>query len=370
MSMALRTLIVLAVLATSTLAASPTTVPAEPLSPPADVFVSGQDGYNTYRIPALLVTPKGTLLAFAEGRKSGKSDTGHIDLVMKRSTDNGRTWSAMQVVASDPPNTIGNPCPVVDRDTGTIWLPLTRNLGQDSERDINAGKSKGTRTVLLSSSGDDGLTWTKPVDITASAKLPNWTWYATGPGVGIQLKTGRLLIPCDHRVLGSTVYRSHVIFSDDHGKTWTLGGVVGDDVNECQAVELADGSIMINMRAYRRNTRCRAVSISKDGGLSWSAITDDFTLIEPVCQGSLVRFAGDATRKASVLFSNPASQQKREKMTLRISHDEGKTWPVAKLIYTGSSAYSCLAVLPDVSVGCLYERDNYGKITFVRVAME
>jgi sialidase-1 len=337
---------------------------------PVDVFVSGQEGYHTFRIPSLLLTAKGTLLAFAEGRKNGRSDSGHIDLVLKRSTDSGRTWSAIEVVASDAPNTIGNPCPVIDRETGTIWLLLTRNLGEDMERQIIAGTSKDTRRVLVISSNDDGASWSKPVDITASAKLPEWTWYATGPGVGIQLKSGRLLIPCDHRVLGASKYRSHVIYSDDHGKTWKLGGVVGEDVNECQAVELGDGSVMINLRSYRANQKCRAVSISKDGGETWSAITDDATLIEPICQASLVRFAGDATHKPMLLFCNPASQQKREKLTLRISHDEGRTWPIAKLIYEGSSAYSCLTVLPDATVGCLYERDNYGKITFVRVGTD
>jgi len=354
----------------ATLGAGPATISAKPVAAAVDVFVAGQDGYHTYRIPSLLVTAKGTLLAFAEGRKNGRSDSGEIDIVVKRSTDDGRTWSALRVVASDSPNTIGNPCPVVDRATGTIWLPMTRNLGSDLERDIIAGRSKDTRRVLISSSDDDGLTWSRPLDITASAKLPEWTWYATGPGAGIQLKSGRLLIPCDHRVLGSSKYRSHVIYSDDHGKSWKLGGVVGEDVNECQAVELGDGSMMINMRSYRANQRCRAVSISKDGGESWSAITDDHTLIEPNCQASLVRFAGDATHKPVVLFCNPASQQTREKLTLRVSHDEGRSWPVSQLICEGSSAYSSLVVLPDVSVGCLYERDNYGKITFVRLRLE
>src|SRR5688572_9034544 len=245
---------------------------------PVDVFVSGQEGYHTFRIPSLLVTARGTLLAFAEGRKNGRADSGHIDLVLKRSTDGGQTWSALSIVASEAPNTIGNPCPVVDRESGTIWLLLTRNLGHETEKEIIAGKSKDSRRVLVCSSSDDGVSWSKPLDITASTKLPDWTWYATGPGVGIQLKSGRLLIPCDHRVLGASKYRSHVIYSDDHGKTWKLGGVVGEDVNECQAVELGDGSIMINMRSYRVNQRCRAVSISKDGGQTWSPITDDSTL--------------------------------------------------------------------------------------------
>src|SRR5258705_10286373 len=146
------------------IAAAPATLPARPLSPPVDLFVAGQEGYHTYRIPSLLPTPKGTLLAFAEGRKNGRSYSGDIDLVLKRSVDNGRSWSALAVVASDPPNTIGNPCPVIDRETGTIWLLMSRNLGGDTERDIIAGKSKDTRRVLISSSSDDGQRWSKPLD--------------------------------------------------------------------------------------------------------------------------------------------------------------------------------------------------------------
>ncbi len=356
-----RSLILLILISAPTLADSPSSV---------DVFTAGQDGYHTHRIPSLLITPKGTLLAFAEGRKAGRSDAGHIDLVLKRSTDNGRTWSDLQIVASDPPNTIGNPCPVVDRTTGTIFLPMTRNLGEDKERDILAGKSKGTRTVLISESNDDGQTWTKPIDITATTKPRDWTWYATGPGIGIQLQTGRLLIPCDHQVLGSSSYRSHIIYSDDHGKTWNLGGVVGENVNECQAAELADGSIMINMRSYRPDQHCRAISTSRDGGLTWSPITDDKNLIEPNCQASLIRFPGDAKHKPFLLFCNPASETKRENLTLRISHDDGRTWPISKLMYKGSSAYSSIAMLPDLTVGCLYERDNYAKITFEKISIE
>src|SRR5688572_21245472 len=171
-------LILLSLVTATALATPPDTRPAIPLSPHSDVFISGQDGYHTYRIPSLLVTPKGTLLAFAEGRKTGRSDAGHIDLVLKRSTDNGLTWSPLQVIASDAPNTVGNPCHVIDRDTGTIFLALTHNLGQDRERDIIAGTSKGTRKVLMMSSTDDGLTWTKPRDITPTTKKTDWTWYA------------------------------------------------------------------------------------------------------------------------------------------------------------------------------------------------
>jgi hypothetical protein len=140
-----------------------------------DVYVSGEDGYHTYRIPSVIVTPQGTLLAFAEARRDGRGDTGDIDLVVKRSADGGRTWSAMQIVGDNGPNTVGNPCPVIDRTTGTIWLLTTHNLGEDREKEIIAGTSKGSRTVWVMKGTDDGLTWSAPVEITARAKRPDWT---------------------------------------------------------------------------------------------------------------------------------------------------------------------------------------------------
>ena len=194
-----------------------------------DIFVSGTEGYHTFRIPSLLVTAKGSLLAFCEGRKKGRGDSGDIDLVLKRSTDGGKTWSKLLIVADDESNTIGNPCPVVERSTGKIWLLLTHNLGKDREADITANKSKGTRTVWVASSTDDGQTWAAPRDITADVKDPAWGWYATGPGTGVQLTRGphrgRLVIPCDQKNTGQF---SHVIYSDDRGRTWKLGGKTAD----------------------------------------------------------------------------------------------------------------------------------------------
>ncbi|MCY3021151.1 MAG: sialidase family protein [Planctomycetota bacterium] len=337
-----------------------------------DVFVSGQDGYHTYRIPALLVTAKGTLLAFCEGRKGGQGDSGDIDLVLKRSLDGGATWLPLQVVWDDGPNTAGNPCPVLDRSTGTIWLPLTRNLGQDSESQIMAGTSKGTRTVWITKSTDDGATWSEPVEITQTTKDPSWTWYATGPGCGIQMQSGRLVIPCDHAVATTKAWRSHVIYSDDHGATWKLGGATAEKCNECQVVELAGGSLLLNMRSYH-GRKCRAVATSTDGGLTWSDVTSDAALVEPVCQASFLRYTLEKDHgKNRLLFANPASA-KREKMTVRLSYDEGKTWPVSKLVNAGPSAYSALAVLPDMTIACLYERGEksaYEKIALARFSLE
>ena len=340
-----------------------------------DVFVSGTGGYHTYRIPAVIVTKAGTVLAFCEGRKKSRSDTGNIDLMLKRSSDGGKTWSKPQVVWDDKSNTCGNPCPVVDQATGTIWLLLTWNRGDDHEKRIKAGTSKDTRRVFVCRSTDDGATWTSPVDITATAKRKDWRWYATGPGVGIQLRrgphAGRMVIPCDHSA-AKGMYGSHAVISDDGGKTWRHGQPILPDVNECQVVELTEGKLMMNMRNYRGASRgIRGVATSTDGGVTFSKVSYDKALPEPVCQASFLRYstAGDGGRNI-LLFSNPASKTGRVKMTVRASYDEGRTWPVAKLIHAGGSAYSCLTVLPDKTVGLLYERDGYKRISFARIRPE
>jgi sialidase-1 len=338
--------------------------PASPVQE-IDVFISGQGGNHTYRIPSIIVTPKGTVLAFCEARKRGTSDTGDIDLVLKRSFDSGKTWQAMQTVWDDGSNTCGNPCPVIDPATGTIWLLMTHNLGSDREAQIIDGTSKGTRTVWMTKSTDDAASWSKPVEITKDVKLANWTWYATGPGIGIRLKSGRIIIPCDNIAALTNARQSNVIYSDDHGATWKLGGIAGPDCNESQIVELADGSLLLNMRSYQANNR-RLISTSRDGGMTWSAPVEDAALIEPVCQASILRHDIEATRSSLLLFSNPAST-KREKMTVRLSRDQGKTWPVAKQLYAGASAYSCLTLLPDKSIGCLYEKGE--KTPYEKIAL-
>jgi len=337
-----------------------------------DVFTAGQDGYHTYRIPSAIVTQAGTVLAFCEGRKNGRGDAGDIDLLLKRSSDGGKTWSKQEFIWDDADNTCGNPCPVIDRDTGTIWLLLTHNLGKDTQAQILDGKSQSTRTCWVTKSTDDGVTWAKPVEITRDVKRPDWTWYATGPGVGIQTKSGRLVIPCDNYVTGTKTKQSHVITSDDHGATWKLGGVVGPNCNESQVVELADGHLTLNMRSYEANKR-RLVATSSDGGLTWTKPESDAALIEPVCQASILRYSGlRAGEKNVILFSNPASTE-REKMTVRASYDEAKTWPVASVLHDGPAAYSCLTVLSDGTIGCLYERGDkspYEMITFARFPLE
>ncbi len=329
----------------------------------SEVFVSGKDGYHTYRIPAMVVTTNKTVLAFCEGRKNSGADSGDIDLVLKRSTDGGATWSPQQLIWSDNTNTCGNPTPVVDQNTGVIWLLMTWNSGADKEDKINYREARDTRRVFVSHSADDGLTWSPPEEITASVKKPEWGWYATGPGNGIQLSRGkyrgRLVIPANHstsalRTNSATVPTfSHVIYSDDHGKTWHLGGNEEEKTNESAVAELSDGSLLHNMRSYHKQNR-RAVATSKDGGMTWSPVRLDQTLIEPICQGSLVRGTWPEDGKSRLLFSNPASL-KRDHLTVRVSYDEGATWATSKLIFEGPSAYSSLAMLPDKSVGCLFE---------------
>jgi sialidase-1 len=335
--------------------------PALPVPAGEPLFVSGQDGYHTYRIPALTVTTRGTVLAFCEGRRLGGGDSGDIDLLVKRSTDQGQTWSPQQVIWDDDGNTCGNPCVVVDRATEAIWLLTTWNRGDDHEREIIAGTSTDTRRVFVSVSRDDGLTWGKPQEITKAAKQDHWTWYATGPGSGIQIQhgphAGRLVIPCDHIEADTRHYYSHVIYSDDHGETWQLGGSTPQhQVNECEVVELAGGGLLLNMRNYDRTKKNRQVATSEDGGLTWKDQRFDPALIEPICQAAIERYRWPTAETASViLFSNPASESGRVNMTLRASLDEGQTWPVSRVLHSGPSAYSDLAILANGAIACLYE---------------
>ncbi|MGV3532470.1 MAG: sialidase family protein [Chthoniobacteraceae bacterium] len=328
------------------------------------LFQQGADGYHTYRIPSVTVTPKGTVLAFCEGRKNSGSDTGDIDLLLKRSVDGGRTFGEQVVLWDDGENTCGNPCTVIDRETGTIWLLLTHNLGGDNEKAITSKEATGTRTVWVTKSTDDGATWDAPKEITTTTKKPEWTWYATGPGAGIQLRDGRLIIPCDHRTDG---WFSHVIYSDDHGATWHLGGVAGPGSNECEAVELEDRTLLLNMRNYAPEKSARTVSRSTDRGMTWSAPVKDPVLIEPTCQASIRRYSWAADGRSRILFSNPAST-KRENLTVRLSYDECATWTVSKVLEPGAAAYSSLAVDGEGGILCLFEKGGKKGIEKIELA--
>ncbi len=331
------------------------------------LFISGTHDYHTFRIPALAVTQTGRILAFAEGRVHSSGDAGEIELVLRTSDDNGETWSNLRMIVREDDMTCGNPCPVVDQDTGTIWLWLSKNLADGGEGLITQGQAP--RTVWLCHSEDNGETWSTPVDMTDQVKQDNWTWYATGPGHGIQLRSGRLLVPCDHMVgihfdRGRDPYHSHVLYSDDHGQSWHIGGVVRDGTNECEVVELSNGDVMINCRNYVGGKR-RAVSTSRDGGLTFGEFFWDETLIEPICQASILSLSDP---DQTLVFANPASTE-RENLTIRLSTDNGITWLHSQVLHRGPAAYSDLAQAPDGSVLCLYEQGAewpYETITLAR----
>lgn len=338
-----------------------------------DIYRKDQDGYSCFRIPAIVRSKAGTLLAFAEARKNSCSDTGNIDLVLKRSEDGGKTWSNLIIIWDAGNNVCGNPAPVVDQETGRIILVSCWNLGEDHEKDIIDKTSKDSRRIFVLYSDDDGKKWSAPKDITSSVKHSDWTWYATGPCHGIQLQNkkykGRIVVSANHMVADTKSYHSQLIYSDDKGETWKLGGVVSEHGgNESSVVELGNGELMLNMRNYNREeSKTRSYAISKDGGETISKMHYLPELIEPICQGSTLNLMKDGKIGNNILFSNPASTESREKMTIKLSEDNGQTWPYAYLVYSGPSAYSDLVNLPDGNIGLLYEygiNNPYEKIGF------
>ena len=337
------------------------------------VFESGQDGYHTYRIPAIVKAQNGDLLAFAEGRKNGGGDAGDIDIVMKRSADGGKSWSSMQLVQDEWSNpsasiTIGNPAPVVDlmdpAHPGRVWLPFSRN----------------NRRVFVTYSDDHGATWSDRIEITASAKKPNWGWYATGPVHGIQLErgdhAGRLIIPSDHRDANSGGWGSHVLYSSDHGRTWQIGAVDTHQPesavhpNENVAVELVDHRIYFNAREHQgSDPATRAIAYSSDGGLTYD---DPFVaepdITTPVVQNSAVRFtATDRGDDRNILvYSGPGHPTSRRDLTILLSFDEGDSWVMKNVLHPGPAAYSDLVKINGEQIGVLYEAGQalYGEIIF------
>ncbi len=345
--------------------------------------MAGQDRYPSIRIPSVVVTKAGTVLAFAEGRER-PTDQGENDLVLKRSRDGGKSWGELQVVAEDGAHSLNNPTAVVEQGSGRVYLMYQRIPAHLHEwsKTLAAGY-EGTNVYrnLLVWSGDDGATWSKPLDVTRTTKRPSLaTTVASGPGIGIQLTRGahrgRLLIPFNE----GPPYQWNVfaVYSDDAGKTWQWGenapgALVSDgkggqhsQVNEVQMAELSDGSVRLNARQFA-GAKVRKTAVSHDGGATWSAIEDVPALRDPSCNASILRYEFDSGQ-GKLLYSGPESG-KRERGTIHLSVDDGKTWPGKRLLWPQFFAYSVLTKLPDGTVGCLFESAANTRITFARVPL-
>ena len=336
---------------------NPTPVPPEEEVPSSEfnyIYNQGTDGFELYRIPAIVKSKSNILLAFAEARKArSNGDSGDIDLVVKRSSDNGKTWSKQITIWNDGQNTCGNPVPIVD-DRGRIHLLMTWNFQTDTWGAITNGTGEDSRRPYYTYSDDDGITWAQPVEITSSVKKEKWDWYATGPCHGIQIQKGihkgRLVAPnyFTTRESGKVTSYSHIIYSDDYGKTWKPGEPtpVGG-VGECSVAEIGEGTLMLNMRADEGFYRKSCTSI--DGGLTWSSPQISIDQIDCKCQGSILSIGG------AVFLSNAASATERINMTIKKSTDNGKNWKGQYTVYEGNSGYSDIVELSDSQIAIIYE---------------
>jgi sialidase-1 len=334
------------------------------------LFNGGNEGaggvttYHSFRIPSIIRTNNGTLIAFAEGRRWNPSDYGDINLVFKRSTDNGATWSALDEIAASGPGTWGNPTAVYDANKGTngrVWLFM--NWNDSAKHQISDFTQYGDRRVYTSYSDDHGVTWSTPVDRTSTLTPNTYKWDAMGPGIGIQTAAGdhpgRLIIPAYGRN----------IYSDDSGTTWQVQPLSGGK-HESTIVEAMNGTLLRNDRpnatewaAAKR--RVKSTGTITGGFGAWSA---DAALTDPMCEGSILRYNRDAPDR--IYFLNPNNDNSRCNMTVRISYDQGATWPISRAIYDWNTCdynaikagnhiakggYSSMIKTADYAVGALIE---------------
>lgn len=322
------------------------------------LFDGGAGGYHSYRIPSIVTTKSGVLIAFAEGRDTSNEDFGNINLVYKVSKDHGATWSALKEVVGKGPGTWGNPTAVVDRTTGRVWLFMSWNDG-DVNQFGTEGKKKiskwGDRKVYVTFSDDDGASFSSPKDMTATLLPKTHVWDAMGPGVGIDFD-GKLVIPALQRF----------IVSEDHGKTWFTTPVPGG-TSESTVVGLKDGRLLRNDRAtsglWRQAHRRWVTRGTIEGG--FPKFTADDALLDPRAQASMVRYSSDVDR---IAFLNPASSERRCKMRVRLSYDGGKTWPISRELYDelsasetcskGKGGYSSMTKTANATIAALVETNE------------
>lgn len=349
-----------------------------------DVFVSGQDGYPNYRIPSLVVTTQGTLLALCEGRTKN-DDHAANDLVIKRSSDGGKSWSALQLVRDEGEATCNDPVMTV-LETGRVLLFYARFPAEAHTKEVVPGfEGKVTRHFVMHSD-DEGATWSAPREVTRMVKPANAQATSQGAGVGIQLKSGprkgRVLVPMWQRIGEGEKIEifAYAAISDDSGETWHHSRPVphgrGDsrpwhNISEAALVELNDGRIMMNGRNANGPVPFhRKLSFSTDAGETWSTCIEEKHLPEPQCQASLTRIRD--SNGTALFFANPNSQDGRKNGTVRLSRDEGKTWPHSRVLVPGVFRYNCLAQLPDGTLLCLFEQGptKTPKITLARFTLD
>ena len=351
------------------------------------VYVSGTEGYKSFRIPALVKAPNGDLLAFCEGRVNNAGDFGDIKIVLKRSSDEGKTWSALQIVASNETLQAGNPAPVVDLTDprfpqGRIFLFY--NTGNGHEMEMRKGI--GHRDVWYKTSIDNGKTWSEPTDITLQVNRINqpgvnplwnfkedWRTYANTPGHAMQFESGkykgRIYVAANHSSGDPKPelrdYQAHGYYTGDHGATFHLSETVPfEGSNESTAAQIGSNGLMMNSR--NQVGKYRVVSLSKNGGETWDTTYVDYNLPDPICEGSLLNI-GTKKRKSVLAFCNNDSRENRDSLTLRISFDAGKTWKKKFLIDPKKTAYSDIVKIAKKKIGILYEADEYKEIRFTEV---
>ncbi len=354
-------------------------VSAAPLLEKLDLFAEQQAGFVSYRIPGIVVTAKGTVLAYCEARKFTSADRGEIEIHLRRSTDSGRTWSPQQQIAHLGPRLPRNPHLPDDKKKKDMGGPEQQTVNNPMLIAARDGAVHFVYCVeymrsFCSRSDDDGLTWSRPVDITATFEQfrPDLDWQAiaTGPGHGIQMSGGRLIVPvwlATYAKNPASRLRKGctVIFSDDGGATWRRGDIAMTIGGESAVAELSDGRVVLSARNTDKRNR-RAVVFSRDGATGWSQPEFIEELLEPGCMAGLVRHPGEVGKnRPLLLYSNPHTikrdHRERKNVMIQLSRDDGRTWPVRKLLQPGPGAYSDLAVLPDGTILCFYESGRPGE---------